>query len=40
MGKLGTVIISDTSNVFHRAKCPEKEDVIAHCNRTVLLRTE
>ena len=26
MGKLGTVIISDTSSVFHRAKPPEKED--------------
>jgi len=26
MGKLGTVIISDTSSVFHRAKPPEKKD--------------
>ncbi len=26
MGKLGTVIISNTSSVFHRAKPPEKED--------------
>ncbi len=26
MGKLGTVIISDTSSVFHRAKPPEQED--------------
>ena len=26
MGKLGTVIISETSSVFHRAKTPEKED--------------
>ena len=33
MGKLGTVIISDTSSVFHRAKPPEKEDrfSIAFC---------
>lgn len=26
IGKLGTVIISDTSNCFHRAKPPEEED--------------
>jgi len=26
MGKCGTVIITNTSNVFHRAKPPEKED--------------
>ncbi len=26
IGKIGTVIISDTSSVFHRAKPPEKED--------------